>query len=163
MREYRRFAGAPADPVAGPSVAASRAARARACSDGVPGVVLVEPDGLRRRPCAAVRASRSGAHRQRRLQEEAPCLGKPVLVMRDETERPEGVEAGTLELVGTDRAAIVDAAAALLTDEAAYARMARANNPYGDGRASPPDRRLALVSPARRGLSEEFAAAAAPP
>ncbi len=70
------------------------------------------------------------------LQEEAPCLGKPVLVMRDETERPEGVEAGTLELVGADRARIVAAARRLLEDEVAYARMARAANPYGDGRAA---------------------------
>ena len=70
------------------------------------------------------------------LQEEAPCLGKPVLVMRDETERPEGIEAGTLELVGPHRAAIVPATKRLLLDEFAYARMARASNPYGDGRAS---------------------------
>ncbi len=70
------------------------------------------------------------------LQEEAPCLGKPVLVMRDETERPEGIEAGTLELVGPHRSAIVAATRRLLEDELAYARMARASNPYGDGRAS---------------------------
>jgi UDP-N-acetylglucosamine 2-epimerase (non-hydrolysing) len=70
------------------------------------------------------------------LQEEAPCLGKPVLVMRDETERPEGIEAGTLELVGPHRRAIVAATRRLLEDEAAYARMARADNPYGDGRAA---------------------------
>ncbi|MGH7683054.1 MAG: non-hydrolyzing UDP-N-acetylglucosamine 2-epimerase [Vulcanimicrobiaceae bacterium] len=70
------------------------------------------------------------------LQEEAPILGKPVLVMRNETERPEGIEAGTLELVGTAPDAIVAAARRLLEDEAHYARMARAHNPYGDGRAS---------------------------
>jgi UDP-N-acetylglucosamine 2-epimerase (non-hydrolysing) len=70
------------------------------------------------------------------LQEEAPCLGKPVLVMRDETERPEGIEAGTLELVGPHREAIVAATRRLLSDDAAYARMARADNPYGDGRAA---------------------------
>ncbi len=70
------------------------------------------------------------------LQEEAPCLGKPVLVMRDETERPEGIEAGTLELVGPHRTAIVAATKRLLDDEVAYARMARASNPYGDGHAS---------------------------
>ena len=70
------------------------------------------------------------------LQEEAPCLGKPVLVMREETERPEGLEAGTLELVGHDRAKIVSAAARLLGDPTAYATMARATNPYGDGHAS---------------------------
>jgi UDP-N-acetylglucosamine 2-epimerase (non-hydrolysing) len=70
------------------------------------------------------------------LQEEAPCLGKPVLVMRDETERPEGIEAGTLELVGPHRERIVEATRRLLSDEVAYARMARANNPYGDGQAA---------------------------
>ena len=70
------------------------------------------------------------------IQEEAPCLGKPVLVMRDETERPEGVDAGTLELVGHTRERIVDAATRLLTDRAHYDRMARAVNPYGDGEAS---------------------------
>jgi len=71
------------------------------------------------------------------LQEEAPCLGKPVLVMRRETERPEGIAAGTLELVGTDRAAIVEGTRRLLEEEVAYARMARAVNPYGDGHAAP--------------------------
>lgn len=70
------------------------------------------------------------------LQEEAPCLGKPVLVMRDETERPEGLDAGTLELVGHRRERIVGAVRHLLTDTAAYAQMARAANPYGDGHAS---------------------------
>jgi UDP-N-acetylglucosamine 2-epimerase (non-hydrolysing) len=57
--------------------------------------------------------------------------------MRDETERPEGIEAGTLELVGADPDRIVAAARTLLTDEMAYARMARASNPYGDGNAAP--------------------------
>ena len=70
------------------------------------------------------------------IQEEAPCLGKPVLVMRDETERPEGVDAGTLELVGHTRERIVGAASRLLTDSAHFERMARAVNPYGDGQAS---------------------------
>jgi UDP-N-acetylglucosamine 2-epimerase (non-hydrolysing) len=70
------------------------------------------------------------------IQEEAPCLGKPVLVMRDETERPEGVDAGTLELVGHDRDRIVAAAARLLSDRAHYEAMARAVNPYGDGAAA---------------------------
>jgi UDP-N-acetylglucosamine 2-epimerase (non-hydrolysing) len=70
------------------------------------------------------------------LQEEAPCLGKPVLVMRDETERPEGVDAGTLELVGPHRERIVEAARVLLSDRRAYDKMARAANPYGDGRAA---------------------------
>jgi len=69
------------------------------------------------------------------IQEEAPSLGKPVLVMRDTTERPEGVEAGTAKLVGTDRANIVAEADRLLRDPAAYAAMAHAHNPYGDGHA----------------------------
>ena len=70
------------------------------------------------------------------IQEEAPSLGKPVLVMRDTTERPEAVEAGTVRLVGTDRARIVAEANRLLDDAAAHAAMARAHNPYGDGRAA---------------------------
>jgi UDP-N-acetylglucosamine 2-epimerase (non-hydrolysing) len=70
------------------------------------------------------------------MQEEAPSLGKPVLVMRDTTERPEAVDAGTVKLVGTDRAAIVREANCLLDDAAAYDAMARAHNPYGDGRAA---------------------------
>ncbi len=70
------------------------------------------------------------------IQEEAPSLGKPVLVMRDTTERPEGVEAGTLQLVGTQEKAIYDAIWRLLHDPAAYQEMERANNPYGDGNAS---------------------------
>jgi UDP-N-acetylglucosamine 2-epimerase (non-hydrolysing) len=67
------------------------------------------------------------------VQEEAPALGKPVLVMRETTERPEGVEAGTARLVGTDADRIVAEAERLLDDEAAYAAMARAHNPFGDG------------------------------
>lgn len=70
------------------------------------------------------------------IQEEAPSLGKPVLVMRDTTERPEGIAAGTARLVGTDAVTIVEATNLLLDDEAAYQRMARAHNPYGDGTAS---------------------------
>jgi UDP-N-acetylglucosamine 2-epimerase (non-hydrolysing) len=70
------------------------------------------------------------------VQEEAPSLGKPVLVMRDTTERPEAVGAGTARLVGTDTARIVDAVHRLLTDPAEYADMANAVNPYGDGLAS---------------------------
>ena len=70
------------------------------------------------------------------IQEEAPSLGKPVLVMRDTTERPEGVAAGTAKLVGADRTTICVEAARLLDDPAAYERMARAHNPYGDGTAS---------------------------
>ena len=70
------------------------------------------------------------------LQEEAPVLGKPVLVMRETTERPEALEAGTAELVGTDPARIVGAVERLFDDPAAYARMAQARNPYGDGTAA---------------------------
>jgi UDP-N-acetylglucosamine 2-epimerase (non-hydrolysing) len=70
------------------------------------------------------------------VQEEAPSLGKPVLVMRDVTERPEAVEAGTVRLVGTDRARIVSEANRLLDDTAAYETMSRAHNPYGDGMAA---------------------------
>lgn len=70
------------------------------------------------------------------IQEEAPGLGKPVLVLRNTTERPEGVDAGTVRLVGTDRAAVAAAARALLTDPAAYEAMAKAANPYGDGTAA---------------------------
>lgn len=76
------------------------------------------------------------------IQEEAPALGKPVLVMRDTTERPEGVEAGTLKLVGTEEASVYAAVHQLLTDEAAYLSMARSVNPYGDGNAS---RRIADI------------------
>jgi UDP-N-acetylglucosamine 2-epimerase (non-hydrolysing) len=70
------------------------------------------------------------------VQEEAPALGKPVLVMRETTERPEGVTAGTAKLVGTQTARIVAATHALLDDPAAYQRMARAHNPFGDGQAA---------------------------
>jgi len=70
------------------------------------------------------------------VQEEAPSLGKPVLVMRETTERPEAVTAGTVKLVGTDREKIVAEAGQLLDDEAAYRRMSLAHNPYGDGKAS---------------------------
>ena len=69
------------------------------------------------------------------LQEEAPALGRPVLVLRRETERPEAVKAGTVRLAGTEAQAVYDQAARLLTDPAAYAQMAQAVNPYGDGQA----------------------------
>jgi UDP-N-acetylglucosamine 2-epimerase (non-hydrolysing) len=70
------------------------------------------------------------------VQEEAPAFGKPVLVMRDTTERPEGVVAGTAKLVGTDEKRILTELAILLGDPAAYAAMSRAHNPFGDGKAS---------------------------
>lgn len=69
------------------------------------------------------------------IQEEAPGLGKPVLVMRDTTERPEALESGTVHLVGTNRDLIVREVSALLEDATAYERMSKAVNPYGDGRA----------------------------
>ncbi|MFD1359013.1 non-hydrolyzing UDP-N-acetylglucosamine 2-epimerase [Fictibacillus halophilus] len=70
------------------------------------------------------------------VQEEAPSLGVPVLVLRDTTERPEGIEAGTLKLAGTDEETIYGLAKELLTDDAAYEAMSKASNPYGDGEAS---------------------------
>jgi len=70
------------------------------------------------------------------IQEEAPSLGKPVLVMRDTTERPEALDAGTVKLVGTNRDTIVREANRLLDDRVAYESMARAHNPYGDGKAA---------------------------
>ena len=82
------------------------------------------------------------------IQEEAPTLGKPVLVMRDTTERPEGVAAGTARLVGADRQAIVGEVERLLDDPSAYAAMAQAHNPYGDGKAS---QRIAEICAAAHG------------
>ncbi|MCM3338674.1 MULTISPECIES: non-hydrolyzing UDP-N-acetylglucosamine 2-epimerase [unclassified Paenibacillus] len=70
------------------------------------------------------------------LQEEAPSFGIPVLVLRETTERPEGIDAGTLELVGTEEEMVYTRTKALLTDESTYARMSKAANPYGDGKAS---------------------------
>lgn len=102
---------------------------------GLPNVSLVEPLGYRdmahlmRR--AALILTDSGG-----VQEEAPTFGVPVLVMRDTTERPEGVDAGVVRLVGTDRERIVSEAARLLRDPAAHAAMATQVNPYGDGRAA---------------------------
>lgn len=76
------------------------------------------------------------------IQEEAPSLGKPVLVMRDTTERPEGIRAGTLKLVGTEEETIYQAFKQLLEDQEEYEKMSRASNPYGDGLAS---RRIADI------------------
>ena len=103
--------------------------------DAIPSVVLVDPIDYGEM-VAAVKRSAFVLTDSGGLQEEAPCLGKPVLVMREETERPEGLAAGTLRLVGHDREAIVAAARSLLEDASAYSRMARATNPYGDGRAA---------------------------
>ena len=103
--------------------------------DGLPNVFLLEPldyvpfvDLMRR---AYLLITDSGG-----IHEEGPSLGKPILVMREKTERPEAVAAGTVKLVGTDADRIVYEAARLLDDEAEYTRMARIHNPYGDGRAS---------------------------
>jgi UDP-N-acetylglucosamine 2-epimerase (non-hydrolysing) len=103
--------------------------------DGLPNVFLVEPldyvpfvDLMRR---AYLLITDSGG-----VQEEGPSLGKPILVMREKTERPEAVAAGTVKLVGTDADRIVRETERLLDDEAEYARMSRIHNPYGDGRAS---------------------------
>lgn len=70
------------------------------------------------------------------VQEEAPALGKPVLVLRDTTERPEAVDAGTVKLIGTNQAKVYETAKTLLTDVAAYRKMAEARSPYGDGHAA---------------------------
>ena len=86
------------------------------------------------------------------IQEEAPALGKPVLVLRRETERPEAVAAGTVRLSGVDKAAVLRDAIELLDDKAAYERMARAVNPYGDGHAC---RRIADAIEFTAGLSSE--------
>jgi UDP-N-acetylglucosamine 2-epimerase (non-hydrolysing) len=85
------------------------------------------------------------------IQEEAPSLGKPVLVLRDKAERPEAVSAGTARLVGTNEPRIVEEAEHLLDDPHAYQRMARRHNPYGDGKVS---KRIADVL---AGGSAEFA------
>ncbi|WP_133701212.1 non-hydrolyzing UDP-N-acetylglucosamine 2-epimerase [Roseateles toxinivorans] len=102
---------------------------------GIPNVVLVPPmeylPFLHLLGKAKLVLTDSGG-----IQEEAPALGKPVLVMRNTTERPEAIEAGTARLVGTDPAAIEAAVHLLLDDAQAYARMARAHNPFGDGHAS---------------------------
>lgn len=102
---------------------------------GRPAIRLVEPlpyvpfvDLMRR---AHVLLTDSGG-----IQEEGPSLGKPVLVMREKTERPEAVEAGTARLTGTDPGRIVAEAVLLLDDDAEYVRRSRVHNPYGDGRAS---------------------------
>jgi UDP-N-acetylglucosamine 2-epimerase (non-hydrolysing) len=102
---------------------------------GMPNVLLIEPleyvpfvDLMRR---AYLLITDSGG-----IQEEGPSLGKPVLVMRDKTERPEAVEAGTVKLVGADEDAIVAAAGRLIENTKEYEAMARVHNPYGDGRAS---------------------------
>ena len=107
----------------------------RSVLSDVPGVHLLPP--LEYKPFAdLMKASYLILTDSGGIQEEAPSLGKPVLVLRDETERPEAVEAGTVRLIGPHREAIVRAATQLLDSQDAYARMARAMNPYGDGKAA---------------------------
>jgi len=102
---------------------------------GLPNVALIEPldypSFSRLLAIADIMLTDSGG-----VQEEAPALGKPVLVMRETTERPEGVAAGTAKLVGTDAANIVTEVFTLLGDKAAYEKMARAHNPFGDGQSA---------------------------
>jgi len=107
----------------------------RALLSGRPNVHLIEPQDYLPfvwllKQCHLVLTDSGG------LQEEAPVLGKPVLVMRETTERPEAIEAGTAALVGADCPRIVAAVNELLDDAAAYRRMAQAHNPYGDGTAA---------------------------
>ena len=100
-----------------------------------PRVVLTEPLDYDRvvavmKACTLLLTDSGG------LQEEAPALGKPVLVLRRTTERPEAVDAGTARLVGTDSSCIVEEVSRLLNDSSAYEAMSRAVNPFGDGQAS---------------------------
>ncbi|KMK72308.1 UDP-N-acetylglucosamine 2-epimerase [Kocuria rhizophila] len=110
--------------------------------EGLPNVVVTEPlaygEFTRMLSVAHVVLTDSGG-----VQEEAPSLGKPVLVMRENTERPEAVTAGTVTLIGTDEERIVTEVYRLLNDDAAYRAMANAVNPYGDGRAA--ERTLAAI------------------
>ena len=135
---------------------------AHAVLDGHPRVSLVAPMSYlpfaRLMARAHIVVTDSGG-----IQEEAPSLGKPVLVLRNETERPEAVEAGTVRIVGTEREAIVRAITSLLTDRAAYDAMTSAVNPYGDGHAA---RRIVAAIMREMGVPggepfEEFAPAAA--
>jgi UDP-N-acetylglucosamine 2-epimerase (non-hydrolysing) len=103
--------------------------------EGVPNIELISPQGYRNfvalmANCTLVLTDSGG------VQEEAPSLGKPVLVMRESTERPEGVEAGTARLIGCGEANIVRNVSQLIDDPAAYDAMANAMNPYGDGHAA---------------------------
>jgi UDP-N-acetylglucosamine 2-epimerase (non-hydrolysing) len=103
--------------------------------DGLPNVCLIPPQGYRNF-VALMRHARLILTDSGGVQEEAPSLGKPVLVMRDTTERPEGVEAGTALLTGAHAEAILRHATRLLRNEAEYRAMADAHNPYGDGHAA---------------------------
>lgn len=119
--------------------------------EGVPGIHLVEPMEYEPFTNLMARSSivltDSGG-----IQEEAPSLGKPVLVLRDTTERPEAIEAGTVKLVGTDENLIYETAYRLLTDKKSYDAMSEAVNPYGDGKAS---ERIVETLLYRSGLSDK--------
>ena len=139
---HRRGRRPPRDARTPTSRSCSRCTRIRACARvcrpllaGLDNVLLSEPMGYAEfarllARCDLVITDSGG------IQEEAPALGKPVLVTRETTERVEGIEAGTLALVGTDPEKIFAAAHRLLTDAAAYAAMSQAPNPYGDGHAA---------------------------
>lgn len=115
----------------------------RPALEGLPNVRLTEPlgynDFARLTAMSRLVVTDSGG-----VQEEAPSLGKPVLVLRDDTERPEAVTAGTAKLIGTDPELIVSNVSALLHDESVYAAMANAVNPYGDGKAA--ERSVAAIA-----------------
>ena len=108
---------------------------AREIMGAAPNIHLIEP--LDYRPFAQLQnrsylvVTDSGG-----MQEEAPALGKPVLVLRDVTERPEAIAAGTARLIGTNQQSVYDGIRQLLTDDEVYRQMAHAANPYGDGRAA---------------------------
>jgi UDP-N-acetylglucosamine 2-epimerase (non-hydrolysing) len=115
--------------------------------DNVPGVILLDP--LDYLPLVyLMKRARLVLTDSGGIQEEAPALGKPVLVLREVTERPEAVEAGTVRVVGTARAHIVEWTRRLLDNISEYNRMAQAVNPYGDGHAAPRIVRALLGEPA---------------
>jgi UDP-N-acetylglucosamine 2-epimerase (non-hydrolysing) len=118
---------------------------------GRPNIQLVPPQSYSQF-VALMHASRLILTDSGGVQEEAPSLGKPVLVMRDTTERPEAVEAGTVELVGAQAERIIERAAALISDGGLYRRMSEAVNPYGDGEAS--GRIVRILESINKGLSE---------
>lgn len=128
---------------------------------GIPNVRLLNPCGYpelvrRMRDCDLILSDSGG------IQEEAPVLGTPLLVLREKTERPEGIASGNARLVGTDTGSIVEEASRLLADQAEWAAMARKTLPYGDGRAAP--RMAAIIEDwleRRRASSPPFWARAA--
>ena len=111
--------------------------------ESLPNIKLIEPVDYRHFVCL-MRQSHLILTDSGGVQEEAPSLGKPILVMRETTERPEGVDAGSAQLVGADRGRIIDAVTTLLTDAEAYRKMSEVANPYGDGQAA--DRIVARIA-----------------